>query len=594
MIALRRHSRPLWAIAVLVLLTGFNVVAQPADTPKRVLLLHSYGEDFAPYSDLSLAFRDELTRSLGQPVDLIEVSLVTAAGGASLEDTPFVDYLQALLVGRKPDLVVPIGGPASNFAQRQRQRLFPDVPTLYAAVDDRTVESYVLTDADTVVATRLDVRGFVQNMLDVLPETTHVAVVVGASPVEKFWKEELLREFQPFMNRIEFSWFDELTFEEMKRRVAELPPRSAVLYAVLVVDAAGVPRPLTRGLQDIHAAANAPVFGVFASNVDRGVLGGRLVSDRELGRSAAGVAIRVLHGESPGAIKTPPLGPGPPVYNWRELQRWGISEASLPSGSDVRFREPTAWEQYRPYLAAGVTIVLLQSALIAGLFWQRLRRRRAERETASLSGRLLMVHENERRRVARELHDDVTQRLAALAIDATRIEGPHRASADEVTRSIRDGLIKLSEDVHALSYRLHPSVIEDLGLVEALKAECERVTRSGAITVQFNASEIPQKLPQDTALCLFRVAQEALRNVVRHAGASSVEVSVSPIDGGLQLAVSDDGKGFDFGKRAERPSLGLASIRERVNLLKGTVDIDSAEGRGTTVLAWVPLSAVAK
>jgi signal transduction histidine kinase len=238
--------------------------------------------------------------------------------------------------------------------------------------------------------------------------------------------------------------------------------------------------------------------------------------------------------------------------------------------------------------------VLLQSALIAGLFWQRLRRRRAERETASLSGRLLMVHENERRRVARELHDDVTQRLAALAIEATRIEGPHRMSGDEATRSIRDGLVKLSEDVHALSYRLHPSVIEDLGLVEALKAECERVTRSGAVTVQFTAKEIPKKLPQDTALCVFRVAQEALRNVVRHAGASSVEVSVARLDGGLQLAVSDNGTGFDPGRHADRPSLGLASIRERVNLLKGTVDIDSAQGRGTTVLAWVPLSVVAK
>ena len=205
-----------------------------------------------------------------------------------------------------------------------------------------------------------------------------------------------------------------------------------------------------------------------------------------------------------------------------------------------------------------------------------------------------MAHENERRRVARELHDDVTQRLAALAIDATRMEGPDRASADEATRSIRDGLIKLSEDVHALSYRLHPSVIEDLGLVEALRAECDRVTRSGAVTVQFNASEIPRKLPQDTALCLFRVAQEALRNVVRHAGASSVEVSVSPMDGGLQLAVSDNGNGFDPGRHAERPSLGLASIRERVNLLKGQLDIDSAQGHGTTVLAWVPISVVSK
>ncbi len=516
----RRCSRLLWAVPGLLWLASVAVLAAPATEPKRVLVLHSYGQDFAPYGDLASTFREELIQRFGEPVDLVEVSLMTTGAGAWPEDAPFVGYLQALLVGRKPDVVVPVGGPASSFMLRQRQHLFPDTPTVYVAVDERTLERFALSDNDTVVASNLDVHGFVQNILDVLPETTHVAVVVGTSPVERYWAEEMRREFQPFMNRIEFIWFDQLTFEEMKQRVAELPPRSAILYAVLLIDAAGIPRTLTRGLQDIHAAANAPVFGVFASNVDRGVVGGRLVSDKELGRSAASVVIRVLHGESPGAIKTPPLGPGTPVYNWKELRRWGISEASLPPGSHVRFREPTAWERYRSYLAAGITIVLLQSALIAGLFWQRLRRRRAERESASLAGRLLMVHENERRRVARELHDDVTQRLAALAIDATRMDGPDRVSADEATRSIRDGLIKLSEDVHALSYRLHPSVIEDLGLVEALRAECDRVSRSGAVTVQFNAIEIPRKLPQDTALCLFRVAQEALRNVVRHAGAS--------------------------------------------------------------------------
>ncbi len=594
MTAPQRCPRPLCVLLGLLLLWGFAVQSQPLVAAKRVLLLHSYGQDMAPYSDVSGTFRDELTQNLGEPVDLVEVSLVTTVAGAPVDDAPFVDYLQALLVGRKPDLVVPIGGIASSFVQRQRQRLFPDVPTLYAAVDDRTLTKYAFTSKDTVVASRLDIHGFVQNILDVLPETTQVAVVVGASPLEKFWKEELKREFQPFMDRIEFTWFDQLTFDEMKRRVAALPPNSAILYAVLVLDAAGIPRPLTRGLQGIRDAANAPVFGVYASNIDRGVVGGRLVSDRELGRSAASVAIRVLRGESPGAIKTPPLGPGTPVYNWNELQRWGITEASLPPGSLVRFRKPTVWEQYRSYLVAGISVLLLQSALIAGLFWQRLRRRRAELEMASLSGRLLMVHENERRRVARELHDDVTQRLAALAIEATRIDKPHEGSADDAIRSIREGLIKLSEDVHALSYRLHPSVIEDLGLVEALRAECERISRSGAVAVRFDATDIPQKLPMDTALCLFRVAQEALRNVVRHARANSVDVAVAPKDGGLQLAVSDNGTGFDPGRQAERPSLGLASIRERVNLLNGQVDIDSAYEHGTTVLAWVPISALSK
>jgi signal transduction histidine kinase len=153
--------------------------------------------------------------------------------------------------------------------------------------------------------------------------------------------------------------------------------------------------------------------------------------------------------------------------------------------------------------------------------------------------------------------------------------------------------VKLSEDVHALSYRLHPSVIDDLGLVEALKAECDRVARAGSVSVDVDAREIPPKLPQDTALCLFRIAQEALRNVVRHAGASAVEVSIAPMDGGLQLAVSDNGAGFDSARDAGRHSLGHASMRERVHLLGGEVDIESTPGHGTTVIAWVPLQVVA-
>ena len=212
---------------------AIDVLAAPAGAPKRVLVLQSYGQDFAPYSDLSGAFRDELTQRLGKPVDIVEVSLVTAEVGAPLEDAPFVAYLQAILIGRKPDLIVSMGGPASAFAQRQRQRLFPDAPMLYAALDDRTLGKYVLTDNDAIIGTHLDVRGFVQNILDVLPETAHVAVVVGTSPVEQFWKAELLREFQPFMSRIEFIWLDQLTFEQMKQRVATMPSHSAILYAVL-------------------------------------------------------------------------------------------------------------------------------------------------------------------------------------------------------------------------------------------------------------------------------------------------------------------------------------------------------------------------
>ena len=149
--------------------------------------------------------------------------------------------------------------------------------------------------------------------------------------------------------------------------------------------------------------------------------------------------------------------------------------------------------------------------------------------------------------------------------------------------------MKLSEDVHALSYRLHPSVIEDLGLVEALRAECDRVARIEPLRVDLDSRDIPPTLPRETSLCLFRVAQEALRNVARHARASSVAISLVGENGRLVLSVRDNGAGFDDSRTSGRTSLGLASMRERVRLLGGNLDIESTPGRGTAVVARVPL-----
>ena len=210
----------------------------------------------------------------------------------------------------------------------------------------------------------------------------------------------------------------------------------------------------------------------------------------------------------------------------------------------------------------------------------------SHREIQQLAGSLITAHEDERRHLARELHDDLTQRLARLAIDAGRMESA--ADAPGALRPLREDLVRLSEDVHAMSYRLHPSVLDDLGLVEALKAECDRVARHGELRVDIEASAVPAALPVNASLCLFRVAQEALSNAVRHAHASAVTVLLSTHSTGLQLAVSDNGNGFDPERSRDHPSLGLASMRERVRLVQGEFDIESTPGRGTTVVAWVP------
>jgi signal transduction histidine kinase len=214
---------------------------------------------------------------------------------------------------------------------------------------------------------------------------------------------------------------------------------------------------------------------------------------------------------------------------------------------------------------------------------------RRDDEPRDLSRRLIAAHEEERARLARELHDDVSQRLAVLSIELARLVlaaagGPHL----EALNTVREELMRVSTDVRSLAYQLHPSVLDDLGLAGALRSECQRRQRHGGIPIAVDIGTLPSVVGRDQALCLFRVAQEALNNVVRHASAQSARVVLRGLNGGLHLAVRDDGVGFDPSEPRGRRTLGLASMSERVQLVNGTFGIDSAPGLGTEVLAWVP------
>jgi signal transduction histidine kinase len=204
---------------------------------------------------------------------------------------------------------------------------------------------------------------------------------------------------------------------------------------------------------------------------------------------------------------------------------------------------------------------------------------------------LLHAQEEERRRIAREMHDDWTQRLALLGIDMAKL-AKHLGTPEAalpLLRTMQEQLVKLSEDVHALSRQLHPSILDDLGLVEALRSECASFTRREGIAVVYRPEEVPTTLAKDVALCVYRVAQEALRNVAKHATVDEAEVSLSATGPELLLRVRDKGAGFDPAAGHAQPGLGLSSMEERVRLVQANLSITSAPGRGTTVEVRVPL-----
>jgi signal transduction histidine kinase len=405
-----------WAGAAILILAALG--AANAE-PKRVLLLHSLGRDFAPFADVSGRFREELVQQSTDPVDYYEVSLETARFSEAEQEGPFVDYLRALFAQRRLDLVVPVGAPAARFALRYRERLFGAAPMLFVAMDLRSMQGAAVTANDAVVAYRFDLPGVVDNIMRVRPQTVDIAVVTGNSGPDKAWLEDLRREFQPLAGRVKFVWLNNLAFAELLKVAASLPPWFAIFFTPLQVDVAGVPIEQGRALEALNEVASAPIFGGFENLLGRGIVGGPAVSSNELGRRAANVAIRILQGEAPGSIETQPLGPGRPVYDWRELRRWNIGENMLPPGSEIRFRERTLWDMYRWQIILVATTLLLQATLITVLLFEHRRRRNAEALARKRMSELAHVN---RIATAGELSASLTheikQPLAAMVTNA--------------------------------------------------------------------------------------------------------------------------------------------------------------------------------
>jgi PAS domain S-box-containing protein len=217
-------------------------------------------------------------------------------------------------------------------------------------------------------------------------------------------------------------------------------------------------------------------------------------------------------------------------------------------------------------------------------------RRLAAEALATINQRLIDAQEEERTRIARELHDDLGQRLALLSIglDAlARATPPRAAEGRRRIAEAREGVMTLASDMHALSHRLHPAGLEYLGIAAAAAALCRDIANQSSLEIAFSAEHIPRDLPKRIAVCLYRVLQEALQNAIKHSGARKVDATLRGGPDRIELTVSDSGAGFDI-SAAQGRGLGLISMKERVKAVDGRLDVRSAPGEGTTIHAWVP------
>jgi PAS domain S-box-containing protein len=303
---------------------------------------------------------------------------------------------------------------------------------------------------------------------------------------------------------------------------------------------------------------------------------------------------------------------GYPAERWYEPGFWAshVHPDDLMRAAAERLnraREQDSYElEYRMLAADGRTIWLQdivnvirrggQPVSLRGFLIDITERKRMEEALVNLSGRLINAQEEERKRIARELHDDLNQRMALLSIEleqlSQRAQKPR--SLRPLVHSLQTKAKEISAEIHRLSYRLHPSKLDHLGLAAAVESLCDELSRGCKLNVEFRQIGQLKHVPKNVSLCLFRIAQESLRNCVKHSGARRVRIVLEGVGGGVHLSVSDDGRGFDTESGALERGLGFTSMRERLRLVGGKLRIYSRPSRGTRLEISVPLAGEAE
>jgi signal transduction histidine kinase len=269
-----------------------------------------------------------------------------------------------------------------------------------------------------------------------------------------------------------------------------------------------------------------------------------------------------------------------------------IRESSFPEASTSELGEPSLWRQAKWIWISGLLIILTLFGLILYMRFSRQQLKLARDRLANLSGMLISAEERERSRLAAELHDDFSQRLAVLSLKLQTAADALPSCPEEANRRLCDlqnAATEIGADLHALSHRLHSSTLERLGLLPGIRALCREFSTQQAIEVSFMSDPIPESVPPDTALCLFRIVQEGLRNLKKHSGVETAKVTLRAVGEKLRVSVCDRGVGFDLKELRTNEGLGIQSMENRARFLGGHFAIHSAPGLGTSIDAWVPV-----
>ncbi|MFH1217369.1 MAG: sensor histidine kinase [Pseudomonadota bacterium] len=622
-----------WSLPTM--LFAFPASTLASSLPLRdVLVLHSFHSGLAWTERVNQGIEEVLLAKDRQDIEL-HIEYMDALRRDGEESFQGMQRYIREKYGNMPfSAVIAVDTAAVKFLQEYHSRLFPMTPVLYCGVP--CPENGPRYTNFVGVCENIDIVATIEAGLHLYPGTKDVYVINDRS-VDGMIYDSIIRQSRDFFaGRVALHIWDDQTMEELQQKVRELTGGSLLVMVNFTRDKEGSTFSYERSMGLISAKSKVPILSMWHFYLGTGVMGGMMIDGVSQGREAAKKVIDIFMGEPVESLVALSVPDNRLVFDYNLMKRFEISYKSLPEGSVVTDEPQSILWKYKKigFTVLGLALALEATVIILSVVTYKSKKaeqvleelvekrtheltraneklkgeihvrkkieealRDSEETLHQLSINLLTIQENERRRISLELHDELGQSLAALKMQVGCIEKQFGAKIPEFLSSeckeLREGINLIIENVRRLSRDLSPVVLDDLGLDAALEYLITNFAKLHEIEIFMDLIEINHFFGQDEQRLIYRIVQESLNNIGKHAQATHVSIKIEKMKNRIFLIVKDNGTGFNADeildrKRPER-GMGLTAMEERVRILLGVMDIDSEKEKGTTITVSLPV-----